>query len=215
VSVPDVVVVDDHSMVRKGVTMLIEEMGWTVAGQAATLQQARDVLKSTEWTMLVLDLNLPDGDGLAFLQELRAGGHKQPVLVHSLMPDSAVAARVFKAGGNGFIGKTCEPEHFQAACRKVLAGGRYVSAEYAEELAMSLGGGASSVGTHLHEKLSEREYQVMCLIAAGKSPGQVAEALGCQVNTISTFRARILKKLDLKTSMDIMRYALARKLVTL
>lgn len=209
---PEVVVVDDHSMVRKGVSQLVQDLGWNVAAQAASLQQAREVLKNTEWSMLVLDLNLPDGDGLEFLQELRAAGVKQPVLVHSLMPDSAVAARVFKAGGNGFIGKTCEPEDFQAACRKVIAGGRYVSAEYAEELATGLAGGGSA---NPHEKLSDREYKVMCLIAAGKTPSEIAVDIECNVNTISTFRARILKKLDLKTSTEIMRYALSRKLVTL
>lgn len=210
--VPEIIVVDDHSMVRKGVTMLVQELGWNIAAQAATLQQARDAVKTVEWSMLVLDLNLPDGDGLEFLQELRASGYSQPILGHSLMPDAAVASRVFKAGGNGFIGKTCEPEDFLAACRKVLAGGRYVSAEYAEELAMGLSGGA---GNNPHEKLSEREYRVMCLIAAGKTPSEVAGVIGCNVNTISTFRARILKKLELKTSPDIMRYALSRKLVTL
>lgn len=211
-SMPDVIVIDDHSMVRKGVTQLLQELGWNVVAQGAFLQQARDIIKTYEWSMLVLDLNLPDGDGLEFLAELRAAGYKQPVLVHSLMPDAAVASRVFKAGGNGFIGKTCEPEDFQAACRKVLTGGRYVSAEYAEELAMGLAGGVSS---NPHEKLSEREFQVMCLIAAGKSPAEVAANIGCNVNTISTFRARILKKLELKTSTEIMRYALSRKLVTL
>ena len=212
-SVPEVVVVDDHSMVRKGVTMLLQELGWAVSAEASSLQQANAAVRTTYWSMMVLDLNLPDVDGLDLIQELRSAGYKQPILVHSLMPDAAVAARVFKVGGNGFISKTCEPDDFLAACRKVDAGGRYVSPEYAEELAMTLAIGAST--TNPHEKLSEREYQVMCLIAAGKTPSEVAKAIGCNVNTISTFRSRILKKLDLKTSMDIMRYALSRKLVNL
>lgn len=209
---PDVVVIDDHPMVRRGISQLIQELAWNVVAQGGNLQEARDIIKRMDWSMMVLDLNLPDGDGLEFLQELRAAGYKQPVLVHSLLPDAAVAARVFKAGGNGFIGKTCDPEEFQAACRKVIGGGRYVSSDYAEELAMGLSGEA---GTNLHEKLSEREYRVMCLIAIGKSPSEVAENIGCNVNTISTYRARILKKLELKTSSEIMRYALSRKLVTL
>lgn len=211
-SVPEVVVVDDHSMVRKGVAMLLQELGWEVAAEASSFQQANALVRTHSWTMMVLDLNLPDGDGLELLQEMRSSGFKQPVLVHSLMPDSSAAGRVFKVGGNGFISKTCEPEDFQAACRKVAAGGRYVSPEYAEELALSLACGQSS---NPHEKLSEREYKVMCLIAAGKSPTEVAEVLDVNVNTISTFRARILKKLELKTNTDIMRYALSRKLVTL
>lgn len=200
-------------MVRKGVTMLLHELGWSIAAEACSLQQANAAIRTSYWTMMVLDLNLPDGDGLDLIQELRSAGYKQPILVHSLMPDAAVAARVFKAGGNGFISKTCEPDEFLAACRKVDAGGRYVSPEYAEELALSLSIGAST--TNLHERLSEREFQVMCLIAVGKTPTEVAEELGCNVNTISTFRSRILKKLDLKSSMEIMRYALSRKLVNL
>ncbi|WP_269765790.1 response regulator transcription factor [Burkholderia ubonensis] len=209
---PEVVVVDDHSMVRKGVTMLLHELGWVVSAEASSLQQANAAVRTSYWSMMVLDLNLPDGDGLDLIQDLRSAGYKQPILVHSLMPDSAAAGRVFKVGGNGFISKTCEPDDFLAACRKVEGGGRYVSPEYAEELAMSLAAGTSS---NLHEKLSEREYQVMCLIAAGKTPSDVAKAIGCNVNTISTFRSRILKKLELKTSADIMRYALSRKLVNL
>ncbi|WP_269765328.1 response regulator transcription factor [Burkholderia ubonensis] len=209
---PEVVVVDDHSMVRKGVTMLLHELGWAVSAEASSLQQANAAIRTAYWSMMVLDLNLPDGDGLDLIQNLRSAGYKQPILVHSLMPDAAVAGRVFKVGGNGFISKTCEPDEFLNACRKVEAGGRYVSPEYAEELAMSLAVGNPS---NPHEKLSEREYKVMCLIAAGKTPTEVASAIGCNVNTISTFRSRILKKLELKTSADIMRYALSRKLVNL
>ena len=211
-TVPEVVVVDDHSMVRKGVAMLVQELGWEVCSEAASLQSARVAVRTLNWSMMVLDLQLPDGDGLELIQELRSAGYKQPILVHSLMPDSAAAGRVFKVGGSGFINKTCDPADFLAACQKVAAGGRYVSPEYAEELVMQAGGAAS---TNPHEKLSEREYQVMCQIAAGKSPTEVAAAIGVEVGTISTFRARILKKLELKTSPDIMRYALSRKLVTL
>lgn len=207
-----VVVVDDHSMVRRGVSMLLQDLGWTIAAEAASLQQANEAVHSQAWDLMVLDLTLPDGSGLDFLQDLRKEGFVQPVLVHSLMPDAAVAARVHKVGGNGFIGKTCEPEEFQAACRKVIAGGTYVSPEYAEELVTSIakGGGAAP-----HEKLSEREYQVMLLIGQGMSPTDVSKKLGCNVNTISTFRSRILKKLELKNSNDIMRYAISHKLVSL
>lgn len=211
-SSPDVIVVDDHYLIRKGVAVLVEELGWTVVGQAASLAQARDCVATMDWSVLVLDLNLPDGDGLEFLKEVRAAGHKQPILIHSYSPDTAVATQVFKAGGSGFISKSCEPEDFQAACRKVLSGGRYVSSEYAEALAMGLATGETS---NPHEKLSAREYQVLCLFGAGKKPAEVAAVLGCHVNTISTFRARILDKLQLKNTMEIIRYALSHQLVSL
>lgn len=207
----EVLIVDDHSMVRKGVGMLIQEMGGEVAAEAASLEQARPLMRTSYWTLMVLDINLPDGDGLDFVQEIRADGYKQPILVHSLLPDSAVATRVFKAGANGFISKTCDPDDFIAACRRVEAGGRYVSPGYAEELASSLITGEPLAR---HDKLSEREFQVMLLIAQGKTPTQIAETLGCGVTSISTFRHRILKKLNLKTSLDIMRYALNHRLLT-
>ena len=206
----EVLIVDDHSMVRKGVGMLIQELEGEVSAEASTLAQARNLVRTCYWTLMILDLNLPDGDGLEFVQEIRAAGYKQPILIHSLLPDNAVATRAFKAGASGFISKTCDPDDFIAACRRVAEGGRYLSQGYAEELAAALVTGSPIA---LHDKLSEREYQVMILIAQGKTPSEVADVLGCGVSSISTFRHRILKKLNLKTSMDIMRYALNHRLL--
>jgi len=205
-----VLLIDDHPALRRGMGELLVELGWTIAAECGTLAQARPHLLATPWTIAVLDLNLPDGNGMDLLAEIRAKGNRNPVLVHSMMPDAAVAARVLRSGGNGFVNKGSAPEDFQAAAKKVAAGGRYVSPEFAEELAMTLGGGKS---TAPHESLSENEYKVMILLAEGKSPGQVAQAIGCATNTISTYRSRILKKLGLTSSMDIMRYALTRRLV--
>jgi len=207
-----VLIVDDHSTIRRGLTSLIEECGWAVTIEANSLAQARAHWRTGIWSMGVFDLNLPDGDGLELLQEIRATGCNKPILVHSLLPDSAVASRVIKAGGNGFVNKGASPDEVITALRKVSSGGHYVSPEYAEQMALTMAGGMAPVP---HERLSDREYKVMCLLAAGKTPTQVAEALGCNVNTISTYRARILKKLELKNSMDIVRYALSRRLVTL
>lgn len=207
-----VFIVDDHSSVRWGVTALLEKNGYSVSAQAGTLQEARLCAISKPWTLAIVDLQLPDGDGLELVQELRDKGMVQPILVHSMIPDAAVAARVFKAGGNGFINKGSESDALIAAVKRVAAGGRYVSPAYAEELAAGLCLGGA---TNPHEKLSEREYKVMCYLAMGKTPTQVASLLDCNVNTISTYRARILKKLGLQSSMDIVRYALSRRLVTL
>lgn len=207
-----VLIVDDHASVRRGVGTLLQELGWTVVCEASTINQARSMFRLTNWTVAVLDLQLPDGDGLELLQEVRNFGTKKPILVHSLMPDSVMASRALKAGANGFINKGSDPDEFKRAALKVASGGRYVSPEYAEELALSLAEGGSPTP---HEKLSEREFQVMCMLAAGKTPTQCAEALDCSVNSISTYRARILKKLGLKTSLEIVRYALSRKLVNL
>lgn len=207
-----VLIVDDHSTIRRGLTSLVEECGWSVTIEANSLAQARAHWRTGIWSLAVLDLNLPDGDGLELVQEIRSTGCAKPLLVHSLLPDSAVASRVIKAGANGFVNKGASPDDVITALRKVASGGHYVSPEYAEQMALTIAGGMAPVP---HERLSEREYRVMCLLAAGKTPTQIAETIGCNVNTISTYRARILKKLELKTSMDIVRYALSRRLVTL
>lgn len=206
-----ILLIDDHPAVRRGMGELLSELGWAVVGECGSLAQARVVSKTVDWRMAILDLTLPDGHGIDLLAEWRAAGETRPVLVHSVLPDDSIAARVFKAGGNGYINKGSDPADFQAAAKKVAAGGRYVSPDFAEILAMSLTGEKQA---QPHEQLSPREYQVMLLIAEGKTPGQIATAIGCNVNTISTYRARILKKLGLNTSMDIMRYALTRRLVT-
>ena len=207
-----VFVVDDHSVVRAGVEMLVRELGGAVTLQAATLKEAEQGLAEQAWSLMILDLNLPDGDGLDFLQSIRKMGYLQPVLIHSLLPEASMTARALKAGATGFICKTASAEEFKAACQLVSTGRRYISPHYAAELANSM---AIGEPTARHDRLSEREYQVMSLLATGKSPSQIAQVIGCQVNTISSFRARILKKLELKASADIMRYALQHKLVAL
>lgn len=205
----DVVLVDDHSVVRKGLTSLIRELGWNIVAEAPTLKDASSIIDGGPWSLMVLDLNLPDGDGIEFIHKLRMKGFRQPILAHSLMPDSAVADRVFKAGGSGYISKACDTEDFLAACRKLASGGRYVSPEYAEQLAMDK---ASDATSNLHENLSTRERQVMLLIAQGRAPTEIALEIDCNVNTISTYRARILKKLGLTKSADIIRYAMTHHL---
>lgn len=205
-------IVDDHSSVRWGVKALLEKHGFAVTAEAGTLKEARIVAITQPWSLAIVDLQLPDGDGLELVQELRDLGRTDPILVHSMVPDSSAAARVFKAGGTGFINKGSESDELIAAVKKVAAGKRYVSPAYAEELAAGLSGDG---GANPHEKLSEREYKVMCYLAMGKTPTQVAQLIDCNVNTISTFRARVLKKLGLKTNMDITRYALSKRLVTL
>lgn len=206
-----VFIVDDHSSVRFGVATLLEKHGHSVTAQAGTLREARLAAIANPWSLAIVDLQLPDGDGLELVQELRAKGMTQPILVHSMVPDSAAASRVFKAGAEGFINKGSESDDLIAAVKRLAAGGRYVSPAYAEELAVGLSGGSANP----HENLSDREYDVFKLLAQGKTPTQVAAILDVNVNTISTYRSRILKKLGLKTSMEIVKYALTKRLVAL
>jgi two-component system invasion response regulator UvrY len=195
---------------RRGIAAMLEEFGWHVVGQAGSLTEAQETMRDVPWSLAILDVHLPDGNGCDLLVWLRKQGVKTPVLMYSALPDDSIAGRVLKLGGNGFINKGAEPAEFQTAMRKVSEGGRYVSAEFADVLAQSLVSGPAS-----HETLSERERAVMMLIAQGKTPGQVAAELAINVNTISTYRSRILKKLNLNTSMDIIQYALRNKLVML
>lgn len=206
-----VIIVDDHAMLRRGLCQTFNDLGWEVVAEAGRAQDAVGAFKNLEWDLGILDVNLPDKNGLDLLHDLRREGVAGPILVHSLLPDSAVAARVFKIGGNGFINKGCNPDELILAAKRVAEGGRYVSPRFAEDLAESLSTGQPM---HPHDALSDREYQVMCQIAYGKSPGQIAEMLGCNINTISTYRARLLAKLKLKNSMEVMRYAIAHRLVT-
>lgn len=204
-----ILIIDDHATVRRGLASLVQELGWIVAIEAGSLAQARKSIMQS-WTMAIMDLNLPDGDGTDWLKDLRASGDLRPVLVHSLVPDSEAALTSFRLKANGFINKAQSPEELIAAMQKVAAGGSYINADYAVEMALQ----ATSVGAiPPHERLSPREYRVMCLLAVGKTAGQIAHEIGCSQNTISAYRARILKKLELKTTMDIFKYAISRKLV--
>lgn len=208
-----IIIIDDHPLLRSGIAQLFQSIGWEIIAEAGTAAEGARHLQRKDWSLAILDIHLPDKNGLEMLAEARASGVTGPVLVHSMLPDTSVGGRVFKAGGNGLVNKGCAPEELLNAAKRVMNGGKYVSAEFAEVLAGTLTQGSKAV--QLHESLSEREFQVMCLIAQGRTPSMIAAEIGCNVNTISTYRARILAKLHLKTTMDIMRYALTHRLVLL
>lgn len=202
---------DDHPSVRRGIGALLAEDGWDIVGEAGSLAQVRRDLRASEpLDLVVLDVQLPDGDSLDLLKELRQEGFTVPVLVHSMLPDASAASQAFKAGASGYINKGCDPDEFMRAARKVAEGQRYVSAEYAEQLVAQLTDGKSAAP---HENLSPKEFQVMCEYAQGKSPVEIAATVGCQVSTLSSYRARILSKLGLKSTAEIMQYAVRHRLI--
>lgn len=205
-------IVDDHCAIRRGVAHLLGEVGFSVVGEAGTCAEAKAALCQEDWDMALLDIQLPDGDGIEILEYLRKQGIDGPVLVHSMLPDVSAASRVFRAGGNGFINKACSPEELIRAANQVARGGRYVSPEFAAVLAMSQATGNAVLP---HDTLSPRELEALRLIGQGKTTTQVATLMGCNSNTVSTYRSRILKKLELKTTMDLMRYAISNGLVSL
>ena len=206
-----VLIADDHAVVRQG---LIQILGDTpemmVAGEATTGQEALDQVRAEAWDVVVLDISLPDRSGLDVLKELRAERPTVPVLVLSMYPEDQYALRVLRAGAAGYLTKDSAAAELVKAIRQVVRGGRYVSACLAEKLAFEIGTDARRLP---HETLSDREFQVLGLLAAGKSVKEIAAELSLSAKTVSTYRARLLEKMHLRTTAELMYYALQHHLL--
>ena len=206
-----VLIVDDHAVVRRGLRgLLSDEFEGAAFGEAGDAAQALDLLRHAKWDIALLDLTLPGKSGLDLLKELKAEWPRLPVLVLSGHPEDQFAVRVLKAGAGGYMTKESAPEELAKAIRKVLAGGRYVSAALAETLALGV---KQDLTRTPHETLSDREYEVMSHIAAGKTVTEIAEELSLSAKTISTYRTRVLEKLGVKNSAKIVQYAIRNGLV--
>jgi two-component system invasion response regulator UvrY len=206
-----VLVADDHAVVRRGLLQILEEVPATVvAGEAATGRQVLQAVQREDYDVLVLDIAMPDGGGLQVLRQLHSLKPDLPVLILSMYSEKQYALRALKASAAGYLTKESAPDELIAAILKVARGGRYVSRSLAEELAAAWEG---ELEQEPHETLSDREYQVMCLLAAGNTVTNIATELSLSVKTISTYRARVMDKLGLKSTAEIIRYALERGLV--
>jgi DNA-binding NarL/FixJ family response regulator len=206
-----VLVVDDHPIVRAGLREALAVVSDIVlGGEAATAHEALRLVRAHAWDVVVLDIGLPDKSGLEVLQEIKSQRPQLPVLVLSMRPEDQLAMRVLKIGAAGYMTKESAPSDLVAAIRKVHAGGKYVSPTLAEKLAFALERPDDRLP---HELLSDREYQVLCLIASGKTVKEIAERLHLSDNTISTYRARILDKMGMKTNAELTSYAVRNRLV--
>lgn len=206
-----VLIADDHPVVRRGVRGILEDAPDVgEVAEAETPQQVLDLVRATPWDVLLLDLGLPGRGGLEVLKDVRKEYPKLPVLILSMQPESQYAIRALRAGAAGYLTKESAPESLLLAIRKVHAGGRYVSAALAEQLAAAVGVDAD---TPAHQRLSDREFEVMRMLASGKSVSQVADQLALSVKTISTYRARILEKMEMATNADLTQYALRNHLI--
>jgi two-component system invasion response regulator UvrY len=206
-----VLIVDDHAMVRRGLrAVLSDEFRGAVFGEAADAPQAVEQLRKKEWDVALLDITMPGKSGLDLLKELKAEWPTLPVLILSGHKEDQFAVRVLKAGAGGYITKESAPEELANAVRKVLAGGRYVSPALAEKLALGVN---KDLTRTPHETLSDREYDVMSRIASGKTVTEIAGELSLSAKTISTYRARVLEKLGVKNSAEIVQYAIRNGLV--
>jgi two-component system invasion response regulator UvrY len=207
----NVLIADDHAVVRRGLReVIVEECAGAVVEEASTGQAVIDAVRRQNWAVVILDINLPDKNGLEVLKDLKTMRPNLPVLILSHHAETEYASRAFKAGGAGYITKESASDELTAAIRKVLAGGKYVSPSFAEQLAGRLTENADAAG---HEVLSDREYLVLCRIGRGKTVSEIADEMSLSVKTISTYRIRLLKKLHLASNAEAMRYALDHKLV--
>jgi len=206
-----VLIVDDHAILRAGVReMLADEEDLEVVGEAGSAEEALQLLDSgTKVDVVVLDITLPGQSGIELLKHLRTERPDLQILVLSMHPERSFAVRLMRAGANGYVPKMIVPEELVKAVRAVGAGRRYITPIVAELLASDA---ASDEEGPLHNRLSERELQVFTRIAKGISPAVMANELGLSVKTVSTYRARILDKLRLRTTRDIIRYALEHHL---
>jgi two-component system invasion response regulator UvrY len=206
-----IMVADDHAIVRKGLKeILAETSDMVVGGEAADGKEVLEQVRKDNWDVVLLDIAMPGRGGLDILKQLRGERPELPVLMLSMYPEEQYAVRALKAGACGYLTKASAPEELIAAIRKVSQGGKYVSASLAEKLAVYL---ETDTEKPVHELLSDREYQVMVMIASGKTVKQIADELSLSVKTISTHRARTLKKLGMKNNAEITYYAIKHALV--
>lgn len=204
-------IADDHPVVRRGLKqMLADEPGLAVVGEAGTAAEVLRAARSADWDLLLLDLSLPDRHGLEVLRDVRELCPRRPVLILSAHPEEQFAVRLLRAGAAGYLTKDSAAEELVRAVRKVYAGGRYVSPELAERLADAL---APDADRPPHERLTDREYQVLCLIAGGQTVSEIAERLDLSVKTVSTYRARLLEKMGLHSNAALTSYAVRHGLV--
>lgn len=206
-----ILITDDHAVLRRGLRQILEDgFGKIQFGEAANAGEAIAAVAREHWDLVVLDITMPGRSGLDALKEIKTIKPNMRVLVLSVHSEDQFAVRVLKAGASGFLNKDSAPEELVKAVRKVVAGGRYVSASLAEKLAFNLDHPSDELP---HQKLSDREFQVLRMIGSGKTVSEIAEELGLSVKTVSTYRARILEKMKLNTNAELTRYSFENKLV--
>ncbi|MBL8351289.1 MAG: response regulator transcription factor [Burkholderiaceae bacterium] len=206
-------IVDDHHIVRRGLReFLSEEVDLRVTGEAANGHEALELARRAEVDVLLMDLSMPGQGGVDALQAIKARFPELPVIILSGFPEQHYAVALIKQGASGYLNKECDPAEIATAVRTVARGRKYVTPAVAELLAESLGRGGDAAAAP-HQGLSERELQVFLRLARGETVGHVADSLCLSVKTVSTYRSRVLDKLDLKTNSDLTYYALKNGLV--
>ncbi len=206
-----ILVADDHAILRRGLKQIIADTrDLTVTAEAANGEEVMQQLATASFDVVLLDISMPGKSGLDVIKDIRIQKPKLPVLILSMYPEDQYAIRLLKAGASGYLTKESAPSELVTAIRKVAAGGKYVSPSLAEKLASYFDEDLTPPG---HEGLSDREYQVMLMIASGITPTDISKKLFLSVKTISTYRARILEKMHLKNNSEITHYAIKNRLL--
>ncbi|MBI5858522.1 MAG: response regulator transcription factor [Sphingobacteriales bacterium] len=206
-----ILIADDHAIVRRGISqLLLEEYPAVFIGEAGTAEELLKMVMQKKWSLVICDINMPGRSGIDALQQIKQMEPSLPVLIMSMYSEDQYAMRAFKAGAAGYLGK--ETVHFNLinAIKTVLSGRKFITHSIAEKMVSSL----ETANRELpHEYLSNREFEVMKLLASGKSVSAIAESLSVSITTVSTYRSRILEKMNMKSNAELVRYALEQKLI--
>jgi two-component system, NarL family, invasion response regulator UvrY len=206
-----ILIADDHAVVREGVKHILSEMpDMVVAGEAGRGQEVLERVGKKEYDLILLDIAMPGRDGLEILKDLKLQKPKLPVLILSMFPEEQYALRALKSGASGYLTKDSIPDELIKAIQKIMRGGKYVSSSFSEKMLFSFDTNAEKP---IHEILSDREYQVMRMIASGKTLKEIAGELALSVKTVSTYRSRILDKTGMKNNVELTHYAVKHRLV--
>ncbi len=205
-----ILIADDHVIVRKGLKQILDDTtDITVVTEAGSSREVLVGLEKYDLDVILLDISMPGQGGIELIKSIRSIQPEQKILVLSMHPEEMYAIRALRAGASGYLTKESAPDELIAAVRKVAGGGKYISATLGERLASQLG---VDLESPRHERLSDREYQVLIMIASGRSVSEIAQELSLSQRTISTFRSRLLKKMDMKNNMELTKYALINNL---
>lgn len=207
-----ILVADDHAVVREGVKQILGDVSdMVVKGEAKDGPETLEKAMHDDYDVILLDISMPGRNGLEILKEIKTNLPKIPVLILSMHPEEQYAIRALRAGASGYLTKASAPQELIGAIRKASRGGKYVTASLAEKLAFELD---ADMEKPPHEALSNREYQVMLMLASGKTVGEIAEELCLSAKTISTYRTRIMEKMGMKKNAELTLYAVKNQLVS-
>ncbi|MDP1996024.1 MAG: response regulator transcription factor [Gallionella sp.] len=206
-----ILVLDDHALIRKGIKQLLEDIpDIRVTGEAAAGTQTINMMREHSYDLVLLDISLPDRHGMDVLKQLKAEQPDIKIIVLSMYPEDQYGVRALKAGAMGYVNKQSVPEKLVGAIRHVISGKKYISEALAEQLLNNLVGESQDL---LHQSLSNREYQTLCLMASGKTLTEIAATMTLSPKTVSVYRARMLEKMGFKNNAEAVHYAIAHHLV--